>query len=157
LYSHRSNFKLLRARRYGRDLQSGTDVNTTSTGAVSARLRVVIEMVQSGLAFTSRDLAARIQVTPSRLRRLFKHETGLCLGEWLVEQRLQRAAHLLVNSHMSVKEITHSVGYEHSSSFIRAFERRFTQAPSSYRAHAGRAVMPMNDSYCGHDSFMANE
>jgi transcriptional regulator GlxA family with amidase domain len=111
-------------------------------------LRVVIEMVQSGSAFTSRDLAARIQLTPSRLRRLFKQETGMCLGEWLTEQRLQRAAHLLVNSYMSVKEITHSVGYEHPSSFIRAFERRFTQAPSSYRARGGRTLMPVTDGYC---------
>jgi transcriptional regulator GlxA family with amidase domain len=110
------------------------DVNTSST-----RLRTVIEMVQSGSAFTSRDLAARIQVSPSRLRRLFKHETGVCLGEWLTEQRLQRAEYLLANSYLSVKEITHSVGYEHASSFIRAFERRFTQAPSSYRARVRQA------------------
>jgi transcriptional regulator GlxA family with amidase domain len=135
LYGNRSqDFKWPRATGMGAALESGTDVNTTSTSATSARLRAVIEMVQSGSAFTSRDLAARIQVSPSRLRRLFKQETGMCMGEWLAEQRLQRAAHLLVNSYLSVKEITHSVGYEHPSSFIRAFERRFTQAPSSYRA-----------------------
>jgi transcriptional regulator GlxA family with amidase domain len=102
----------------------------------SVRLRTVVEMVESGSAFTSRDLAARIHVTPARLRRLFKEETGVCLGEWLTEQRLLRAAHLLTNSHLSVKEITHSVGYEHPSSFIRAFERRFTQAPTLYRRRA---------------------
>jgi AraC-like DNA-binding protein len=34
---------------------------------------------------------------------------------------------------MSIKEITHAIGYEHTSSFIRAFERRFLQAPARYR------------------------
>jgi AraC-like DNA-binding protein len=51
----------------------------------------------------------------------------------LSEQRLQRAAYLLSNSYLSIKEITHVVGYEHTSSFVRAFERRFLQAPARYR------------------------
>jgi transcriptional regulator GlxA family with amidase domain len=51
----------------------------------------------------------------------------------LTEQRLLRAAHLLQHSYLSVKEITHTVGYEHMSSFTRAFERRFRDAPTLYR------------------------
>src|ERR1700728_3474509 len=69
----------------------------------------------------------------SLAQRLFKNETGICMGEWLSEQRLQRAAYLLSSSYMSIKEITHAIGYEHTSSFIRAFERRFLQAPARYR------------------------
>lgn len=106
--------------------------------ARSTRLRTVIGLVESGSSYTSRDLAARIRLTPSALRRLFKHETGVRFGEWLTEQRLQRAAHLLASSFLSVKEITHAVGYEHPSSFTRAFERRFLQTPSSYRAARAR-------------------
>lgn len=29
---------------------------------------------------------------------------------------------------MSIKEITHAIGYEHTSSFIRAFERRLAHS-----------------------------
>jgi AraC-like DNA-binding protein len=39
---------------------------------------------------------------------------------------------------MSVKEIAFAVGYEHTSSFIRAFERRFGIAPRTYRTQADR-------------------
>jgi len=108
--------------------------------ARSTRLQTVIGLVESGTSYTSRELAARIRVTPPALRRLFKHETGVCFGEWLTEQRLQRAAYLLAESFLSVKEITHAVGYEHASSFIRAFERRFMLAPSSYRAQQVRSL-----------------
>jgi len=97
------------------------------------RVRKILQMVESGMTLTIRDLALELNLTPSYLQRLFKHETGVCMGEWLSEQRLQRAAHLLANSYMSVKEIAHTVGYEHSSSFIRAFERRFSEAPSRFR------------------------
>jgi AraC-like DNA-binding protein len=97
------------------------------------RVRKILRMVESGTTFTIRDLALEFHLSPSYLQRLFKHQTGVCMGEWLSEQRLQRAAHLLANSYMSVKEIAHTIGYEHASSFIRAFERRFAQAPARYR------------------------
>ena len=101
--------------------------------SLERRVLKILEMVESGATFAIRDLAAEFRLSPAYLQRLFKHETGICMGEWLSEQRLQRAAYLLSNSYLSIKEITHVVGYEHTSSFIRAFERRFTQAPARYR------------------------
>jgi transcriptional regulator GlxA family with amidase domain len=121
-------------RRYGAMSQK-TSVNVRST-----RLRAVVGLVESGSSYTSRELAARVRLTPPALRRLFKHETGVCFGEWLTEQRLQRAAHLLAHSFLSIKEITHAVDYEHPSSFIRAFERRFLLTPSSYRSRRARSL-----------------
>jgi AraC-like DNA-binding protein len=100
---------------------------------VEGRVQKAVELVACGAAYTIRDLARQLRLSPSYLQRLFKHETGLLLGEWLTEQRLLRAAHLLEHSYLSVKEITHTVGYEHVSSFTRAFERRFRHAPTLYR------------------------
>jgi AraC-like DNA-binding protein len=97
------------------------------------RVRKILERAEAGAPLNIRDLAAEFHLSPAYLQKLFKHETGLRMGEWLNEQRLQRAAVLLENSYLSIKEITHSVGYEHPSSFIRAFERRFTQPPARYR------------------------
>jgi two-component system, response regulator YesN len=101
--------------------------------SLERRVLRVLEMVEAGATYAVRDLAAEFRLSPAYLQRLFKHETGVCMGEWLSEQRLQRAAYLLSNSYLSIKEITHAVGYEHTSSFIRAFERRFAQAPARYR------------------------
>jgi len=101
--------------------------------ALERRVLRMVEMVESANTFAIRDFAAEFRLSPSYLQRLFKHETGICLGEWLSEKRLQRAAYLLSNSYLSIKEITHAVGYEHTSSFVRAFERRFLQAPARYR------------------------
>jgi AraC-like DNA-binding protein len=102
---------------------------------LEGRVQKILRRAESGAPLTIRDLALEFHLSPSYLQRLFKHETGVCMGEWLNEQRLQRAAQLLANSYMSVKEIAHSVGYEHASSFIRAFERRFMEAPARYRKH----------------------
>ena len=140
----------------GRSFTSSDDANTITTDggmphAAAAPLRSltstmlegrvgkILRMVESGTTFTIRDLALEFNLSPSYLQRLFKHQTGVCMGEWISEQRLQRAAHLLTNSYLSVKEIAHNVGYEHASSFIRAFERRFAQAPARYRKQTGYA------------------
>jgi AraC-like DNA-binding protein len=103
--------------------------------SLDRRVFKILEMVEAGATFAIRNLAAESRLSPAYLQRLFKSQTGICMGEWLSEQRLQRAAYLLSNSHLSIKEITHAIGYEHTSSFIRAFERRFRQAPARYRKH----------------------
>lgn len=101
--------------------------------ASEGRVRQILELVADGAAYTIRDLARQVRLSPSHTQRLFKQETGACLGEWLTEQRLQRAAHLLQYSFLSVKAISYAVEYEHASSFTRAFERRLGDSPTVYR------------------------
>jgi AraC-like DNA-binding protein len=95
--------------------------------------RRVLKLIESGAPFSIRDLATRLHLSSSHLQRLFKHETGLRMGEWLIAFRLQKAAYLLSNTYLSVKEIARSAGYEHVSSFIRAFERKYVLTPTRYR------------------------
>ena len=112
--------------------------SSTST-ILDERVQKILRMVESGTTFSTRDLAFEFHLSPSYLQRLFKNQTGVSMGEWLNEQKLQRAASLLLNSFMSVKEVAYTIGYEHPSSFIRAFERRFTQAPAHYRKKSHNA------------------
>jgi AraC-like DNA-binding protein len=102
----------------------------------SAAERRLLEVLESGVGYNISDLAARLHLSPSHLQRIFKRETGVRLGEWLIEQRLQKAAYLLANSYLSVKEVAGAAGYEHVSSFIRAFERRYVVPPTRYRERA---------------------
>ncbi len=113
-------------------------LGTVTCAVQDGRLRRIVQMVESGSSCTIHDLAAEFNLSPSHLQHLFKQQTGVGLGHWLTGQRLERAAHLLAHSNMSVKEIGYAVGYEHPSSFIRAFERRFTQAPRYYRQERSR-------------------
>ena len=102
------------------------------------RVRKILLMIETGTTFSIRKLALECNLSPSYLQRLFKHQTGIAIGKWLSDGRLRRAAQLLANGYMSVKEIAHSVGYEHTSSFIRAFHRRFARAPARYRKQIDR-------------------
>lgn len=103
------------------------------------RLRKLLQMMEEEPARSIRDCARTFNLSRSYLRHLFKQETGLSLGHVLTEQKLQRAAVLLASSNLSIKEIAGVVGYEHTSSFTRAFERRFGQGPRRYRCENGWA------------------
>ena len=116
------------------DLSNGATASATNS-MLEERVQRILRTVESGNTFRVRDLALEVHLSPSHLQRLFKHQTGVSIGGWLHEQRLQRAAHLLANRYLSVKEIAYTIGYEHASSFVRAFGRRFAQAPAHYRKH----------------------
>ena len=116
--------------------KTGVRVPVPRAAMRSAAERRVLEMLESGIGYNISELAARLRLSPSHLQRIFKRETGACLGEWLIEQRLHKAVYLLSNSYLSVKEIAGAAGYEHVSSFIRAFERRYVVPPTRYRERA---------------------
>jgi 2-isopropylmalate synthase len=98
-----------------------------------ARLRKILEIVESGSLCSIGDLALEFRLSASYLQHMFKAQTGSRLGRRLVEQRLHRAARLLLQGNMSVKEVAYAVGYKHPPSFVRAFERFFDRAPGHYR------------------------
>jgi transcriptional regulator GlxA family with amidase domain len=102
------------------------------------RLRKVLRMIESNPSRKINDLALECNLSQSHLQHLFKQHTGLGLGRLLTEHRMQRAAGFLAETNMSVKEIACAIGYEHTSSFTRAFERHFRQAPRHYRQGARR-------------------
>jgi len=95
-----------------------------------------LQLIESGAPYSIGNLATQLHLSPSHLQRLFKHETGVRMGEWLTTFRLQKAAYLLANSYLTVKEIARAVGYEHVSSFIRAFERKYVLTPTHFRERA---------------------
>ena len=103
------------------------------TSIEDIRLRKLLRLMEEDPLGTINDWALAFNLSNSHLQHLFKQATGIGLGHALTRKRLQRAAHLLANTNMSVKEIAYAVGYEHTSSFIRAFERQFEQAPRRYR------------------------
>ena len=93
--------------------------------------RKILEIVNTGSVYSINSLAMELNLSPSHLQHLFKAETGSRLGHWLVEQRLHRAALLLLQSDMSVKEVAYAVGYKHTPSFVRALSASSSRRPDA--------------------------
>ncbi|HJZ73132.1 MAG TPA: helix-turn-helix transcriptional regulator [Vicinamibacterales bacterium] len=97
------------------------------------RVRKILEIVRSGRPCSVHSLAVEFDLSESHLQHLFKRQTGLRLGHFLIEQKLQLSAELLRRSNLSIKQIAYAVGYQHTPSFTRAFEHRFAESPWAYR------------------------
>ena len=123
----------------GKDLDErvATQPDSPTDELLQGRVNKILEIIESGRPCTVHGLAAEFDLSESHLQHLFKRQTGLCLGHLLTEQKLQIAAHLLKSSQMRIKQIACAVGYEHTSSFTRAFERRFAEPPQEFRRHRG--------------------
>lgn len=78
-------------------------------------------------------LAERVFVTPSRLRQLFREETGLPIARYVREKRLDAAAAFLTHTYMRISAIAYAAGFGSPAAFDRAFRRRFRMAPKEYR------------------------
>ncbi len=82
---------------------------------------------------TVSDLARTVACSPTHLRRLFQQAFGVSPRQWLLEQRLQRAAYLLQVTEKSVQQIADICGFDSLSHFTRYFRRKFGCSPAQYR------------------------
>lgn len=115
------------------DTEQVTTPGNTEPSTRDWRLIRALDMIQTRPTQSVRELALQVRLSPAHLQRLFKHELGVNVSTVIVERRLARAAQLLASGEMSIKEIAHTVGYNHHSSFVRAFQRHFAEAPRKYR------------------------
>jgi AraC family transcriptional regulator of arabinose operon len=90
--------------------------------------------------FDFNRLAETLNLSPSRLRHLFKSETGTSFIKYLRRVRMNQAKHLLETSFFTVKETARRVGITDASHFIRDFEKQFGLSPERYRRQFHSAV-----------------
>ena len=99
-----------------------------------------IQIVRSAIeqecrrAWTITALAGLVNLSPSRLRHLFKAETGITPNRFLKEVRLAEAEQLLRTTFLRVKEIMNRVGFLDESHFGHEFKKAYGLAPSKYRS-----------------------
>lgn len=106
------------------------------------RVALVIEQIETDVtrAWDTAQLAAEVRLSASRFRHLFKEETGMTLGQYLRERRLERAEVLLRTTFFSIKEVMSESGLTSVSHFVQYFKRRYGMSPSAYRKHLATFV-----------------
>ena len=102
-------------------------------------MRRKVEVVLSLIAENSshqpslEELAQAVNLSPSRLRHLFKEVTGVSLTQHLKLNKMREARELLETTLLSIKEIMHIVNVQDRSHFSRDFKRCYGLTPKQYR------------------------
>jgi len=84
-------------------------------------------------AITVDDISRHAGISRRHLYRLFEEKHGMPLKEYIIRQRLSRAAAALIGTDLPVKEIAGMAGFHNLSYFTRQFHRVFTMPPAKYR------------------------
>jgi len=78
-------------------------------------------------------LAEELNLSESRLRTLFKEISGIPLGRYIQNYRLNRAMALLRTTRLPIAEIADEAGFGSPQAFSRIFKKETRQAPRAYR------------------------
>lgn len=99
------------------------------------RVQLVIDNIKADLSrdITLEELTSAVNLSPSRLRFLFKLETGMSPRLYLKHLRMQEAKHLAESTFLNVKQIMNKLGMRDESHFVRDFKRVHGVTPSQYR------------------------
>src|SRR5258705_9032563 len=117
-----------------------------SSSLMDRRIEVVISRMEGQLSNSWQlgELARLVNLSASRLRHLFKTETGKTPAQYLKDLRLRTAEFLLRTTFLSVKEIVNRVGLTTGSHFVRDFKNEYGLTPTMYRSSANPTTLPGN-------------
>jgi len=88
---------------------------------------------------TLADLTKQCFRTPEHVSRSFRKHLGMSPSRYLNNQRLHRAAELLIYSNLSLLDISIKVGFDNPSYFHRLFKQFHGTTPAEYRRAALRS------------------
>ena len=87
-------------------------------------------------------LGELVNLSPSRLRHLYKIEKGETPTQHLHFLRMQEAGTLLETTFLSVKQIMNKVGMCDDSNFTREFKRVHGMSPTKFRSLSKASLPP---------------
>ena len=111
---------------------------STSTDALDYR-KSVLQAAQTYIMENLREdlsldaVAAYMHFNPKYFSRLFKELSGMTLSDYIVQQRIEKASALLVQTDDSIEAVAEAVGYRSASYLSRKFHDYYGCSPREYR------------------------
>lgn len=92
-------------------------------------------IIDSQLAFapSCEELAKKVNISVSKLTKGFNSLFGTSVHAYIIDQRLEKAAGLLLESDLNVSQIATLVGYSKPSNFAAAFKKKYGVIPKNYK------------------------
>ncbi|MEU6980331.1 MULTISPECIES: helix-turn-helix domain-containing protein [unclassified Streptomyces] len=104
--------------------ETGTSTTTTARAWALAHLHEPIQL---------RDLAVRESMSVRTFTRRFREEAGVSPGQWLTQQRVERARHLLESTDLPIDQIAHASGFGTAQSLRVHLQSAIGVTPTAYR------------------------
>lgn len=115
-------------------LQTNKSSNFSLLLPKDRRIKIIFEQLitDPSISYTLDEWSSMVGATKRTLTRLFTKEFGTSFSLWRQNLRLICSLALLENNH-SIQEVSHKVGYQNDSSYIKAFKTRFGLTPKKFK------------------------
>lgn len=111
--------------------------NTSRSGVVSKNHEIdeLAKYIRSHFSYnlSLEFLAQHMHLSREYLSRYFKKHMGKTISQYLLEVRMEKATHMLINSTHSINDICEYCGYSSIGNFQKAFKNAIGMSPSDYR------------------------
>ena len=100
-----------------------------------SRMDEILDYIHKNMQknITRKDIAEAVYLNPEYLSRLFKKEKGIKLSDYIQQEKMNIANHLLKTTNFSVSIVASKVGYSNFSHFAQSFKRIFGISPSEIK------------------------
>ena len=95
--------------------------------------RIVKELDSKKGSLSAAEAAKLVRLSESRVRHVFTHSAGITFRRTRLYARIGLGLEFLLQTHMSIPEISEKLGYSNRSAFERAFKKMFGITPAGYR------------------------
>ena len=119
-------------RQYGDGRETGSDRRRTLSRRAEIRAKELLRS-RPRADISMADIAAQCNLSPSAFLRAFRETAGVTPHQWLMQQRLDQARTLLLNSALSISEISAACGFADQAHFTRAFSASIGTPPATWR------------------------
>nr|WP_280521187.1 helix-turn-helix domain-containing protein [Paenibacillus mangrovi] len=89
-------------------------------------------LLQLDRKITLDEVANHLHLNPSYFSRLYKKETNENFIEYVTRMKMERAKELLNTSEKTIDSISHQLGYDNRSYFVKLFKQHFGVLPSKF-------------------------
>ena len=86
------------------------------------------------------SLSERVYVHPIYLVRAFKERKGLTVGEYQLKMKIENSVSLLLNTSLSISDISFRNGFYDDAHFIRTFKSVYNISPHQFRLSLKRFI-----------------
>jgi AraC-like DNA-binding protein len=105
------------------------------TQSMRGQIRRVLGFIRSHLhePLEVQTLADLAGLSRAHFTRVFTHSEGVSPAEYVLNERMRRAARLLVSSGAAVKQVSRDCGFDDPNYFAKAFRKSYGASPTEFR------------------------
>lgn len=82
---------------------------------------------------TNQEIARQFHYNPDYINKIIFSYTGLTIKQYIIDLRIRKAINLLINSNMTINEISDEVGCSSTNYFSKLFKKKTGFSPALFR------------------------